>query len=271
MVLEETTVPGFPLTLTPDQRTKLEDFQKRLIQWTHKKEMTAEDSDSNHSGSQAERLHLKFLRARNFNVCKSLELYTEFLSWKDAFQDIGVDNIDPESIQNEIHSHKCIQFGEDLDGRPVIWMRLARHKKKESQPEELERFCAWFFSTAKHIVHDPIETATVVIDLSGISSDNLDMAGARTLADMLGKRYPECLGYGLLLDAPWIFSTFWKLFRPFLDARTANKMHFVRRKELTNFIHTKSILTEYGGDAQYCEERDMILSKYLKPTKHPPK
>jgi len=265
MPLDELVTAGFPRNLTPVQKEALDELQNRLVTWrgAHPEETAAEKAGQTEEETKiSTTIYCKFLRARQFNVDASFALYTEFLTWKKEFQGCGVANIRPESVMNEIKTGKCLSYGQDHDGRPVIWIRFHLHKKSQSDPVEAERFIAWFFENAKYIPRkSPIETTTVVVDLSNIGRDNMDLGIAKAWANMLGTKYPECLGQGLLLNAPWIFSAFWRLLTPVLDARTTKKLKFINQTELGQYMPEETILKEYGGKGEYDLKKDPVYSR----------
>jgi len=265
MALDELTAPGFVNNLTPQQKDILAEFQARLMEW--KNEHTEEASMELAGIVDVESYNLnviycKFLRARQFKLEDSFTLYTDFLIWKNTFQGIGVPNITVPSVINEINTGKCISFGRCHLGRPIIWIRFYLHKKSKTDPAEAERFIAWFFDNARHIPRAKgIETTTVVIDLSNIGRDNMDLTVAKQWGNMLGTKYPECLGQGLLLNAPWIFSAFWSLLTPVLDPRTTKKLKFINQDKLTDYMSKETILKQYGGEGEYVLEDDPVYSR----------
>jgi len=264
MPLDELTTPGFPRNLTPSQKETLEDFETRLNEWreSHPEEAAAEREGQVTGETNMTTIYCKFLRARQFKVEDSFKLYTEFLIWRKDFQGCGVSSIRPESVMNEIKTGKCLSFGQCNEGRPVIWIRFYLHSKSASDPAEAERFIAWFFENAKYIPRkSPIETTTVVIDLSNIGRDNMDLTIAKAWANMLGTKYPECLGQGLLLNAPWLFSAFWRLLTPVLDPRTTKKLKFINQDKLIDYMPEETILQQYGGKGVYELERDPVYMR----------
>jgi len=269
MPLDELTAPGFPRNLTEQQKNALDEFMNRMVLWrgAHPEEAGMEKAGQTEAETKnITTIYCKFLRARQFGVDESFSLYTDFLTWKKDFQGCGVTNIRPESVMNEIKTGKCFSYGQDHDGRPVIWIRFYLHSKSKSDPVEAERFIAWFFENAKYIPRKfPIETTTVVVDLSNIGRDNMDLSIAKAWANMLGTKYPECLGQGLLLNAPWIFSAFWRLLTPVLDARTTKKLKFINQDKLIDFMPEETILKEYGGKGQYQLSEDPVYMRATIP------
>jgi len=264
--LEESYMVGYPNNLSLHQRQIYDDFVIKMNDWkvANPKAASVENSRGACDEDRLKIIYLKFLRARQFDLDQAFKLYSNFLTWKHDFQGIGVNNIKVNSVMNEIKTGKCFSYGYCRGGRPIIWIKFHLHKKSQSDPQEAERFIAWFFESAKYLPREePIETTTVVIDLSNIGRENMDMTVARHWMDMLGSRYPECLGKGLLLNAPWIFSAFWNVLKPFIDPRTFKKLQWVNSSDLSKHIDEDNILKEYGGKGEYVLERDPIYSQHV--------
>jgi hypothetical protein len=49
------------------------------------------------------------------------------------------------------------------------------------------------------------------------------------------------------VDAPWIFWACWKIISPWIDPKTAEKIKFITKAELKNYISEDTLLVEYGG------------------------
>merc|ERR1711948_153025 len=62
-----------------------------------------------------------------------------------------------------------------------------------------------------------VEQICLVFDLSGFGPRNMDYEVVRRLIQLLADYYPERLGQILLLNAPAIFSVFWRVIRPCID------------------------------------------------------
>jgi len=72
-----------------------------------------------------------------------------------------------------------------------------------------------------------------VIDFSGFSTrltglSNMQMS-KRTL-HLLQNHYPERLGMAILLNAPFVFTVFWKLVSPFIDENTKKKVLLLKHQ-----------------------------------------
>lgn len=46
---------------------------------------------------------------------------------------------------------------------------------------------------------------------------------------------------------PWLFSGCWKLIKPFVDEKTANKVHFMNLEQLKEILPEEQIFKDIGG------------------------
>uniref|UniRef100_A0A7S3G2Z4 CRAL-TRIO domain-containing protein n=1 Tax=Palpitomonas bilix TaxID=652834 RepID=A0A7S3G2Z4_9EUKA len=78
------------------------------------------------------------------------------------------------------------------------------------------------------------ERFTAVFDLSNYSRKNNDLKWATHLIGSLQAYYPERLAAAVLCNASWVFSLLWKIIKPFLDKKTADKIVFIGRCETSD-------------------------------------
>jgi len=193
------------------------------------------------------------LRARDFNVNVALKLLTETISWRANFQGIGVDAIKEETIQNELKSGKAFQCGVDKSGRPVVYVRVRFHKRRQTDQSEFQRYLVFLMEQSRvlKVLHGPTESATVVFDMRDFSMENMDYSFTKFLVDVTTTRYPETLGAGLVVDSPVIFWACWKIIKPWLDQRTVSKIHFIASNELPNWIEKDQLIKDFGGKSSF--------------------
>jgi len=243
---------GYKGDLSPEQEKALQQIKEYLSEQLEKgngklPELLAnEDEDS---------MILRFLRARSFDVEKSAKLLTDCLIWRRDFQGIGVNQITKESIVNEYPIGKCFYHGEDLEGRPIVYVRVRLHNKNDSDPEEVQRICVFMFEEARKLLKPPVDRCSVLFDLSQFSYQNMDYSFCRFLIDMFATKYPESLGVCLIVNCPFIFWACWKVISPWIDPITAKKVKFVSLEKLEEFISSDQLLNEYGGTNDFCWEK----------------
>jgi hypothetical protein len=94
----------------------------------------------------------------------------------------------------------------------------------------------------------PVDTATVVFDMTGFGMSNMDYAPVKFMIKCFEANYPESLGVVLVHNAPWIFNAIWNVIKGWLDPVVASKIHFTKKlKDVEEFIESSQIIKELGG------------------------
>lgn len=91
----------------------------------------------------------------------------------------------------------------------------------------------------------------VIFDLKGFYSSIIFKSNVRhmirNLIYVAQSQYPERLHKVLLVNAPYGFSTAWRLVSALLDEKTASKVHFVSVPEIAEYVDLEVLPVEYGG------------------------
>ncbi|KAJ1908658.1 hypothetical protein IWQ60_011595 [Tieghemiomyces parasiticus] len=199
---------------------------------------------------------LRFLRARKWNVDKALEMLITALRWRLEFK---VDQIilkGEAGIGSQI-MHKGISFlhGTDKLARPVILTRVCLHRKDDQTVEEMTQFLVWTIETIRLLLHPPVETVTIIFDLSDFTMANMDFNFVKILIRCLEAYYPESLGSLLIYNAPWIFPGIWRMISPMLDAVVASKVQFITsKKQFQDYIDPEHLVDWLGGASKFTYE-----------------
>lgn len=111
----------------------------------------------------------------------------------------------------------------------------------------------------------------VLFDLEGFSSDMVFNKRARQMIARLiyvaQAQYPERLRKVYLINAPWGFSTAWKLIKTLLDAKTASKISFVAGdlvKEMEEHVDEDTLAVTYGGKHAEYSSPSLSLQEEIK-------
>lgn len=106
----------------------------------------------------------------------------------------------------------------------------------------------------------PIETVTVILDMSDFSMKNMDYQHAQFLINLLQNYYPESLGLALIVNAPRLFYGCWYIIKSWLDPVVRNKIHFINNpNDLNEFIDLSNLpkrLNGYQNDFNYIPETE---------------
>ncbi|XP_057764654.1 uncharacterized protein LOC130985607 [Salvia miltiorrhiza] len=172
----------------------------------------------------------RFLRARDLDVEKASAMFLKYLKWRREFVPNGF--ISPSEIPNDLAQNKLFMQGYDKAGRPIVLVFAARHKPASTNVEEFKRYVT--FSLDKICARMPSghEKFTSIADLEGWGYSNSDIRGYLAALSILQDCYPERLGKLLIINAPYIFMTAWKMVYPFIDKNTKKKIVFVEDKKL---------------------------------------
>ncbi|KAJ5088752.1 hypothetical protein N7456_012368 [Penicillium angulare] len=217
-------------------------------------------------------LLLRFLRARKWDVKKALVMMISTMRWR--LQEMHVDDdimangealalkqsqgSDPKEKKKgddflfQMRKGKSFLHGVDRAGRPICVVRVRLHKANEQDAEGLERFTVYTIETARLLLAPPVETATIVFDMTDFSIANMDYTPVKFMIKCFEANYPESLGAVLIHKAPWLFSSIWGIIKGWLDPVVAAKIHFTKnRHDLEKFIAPGQIMKELEGDEDW--------------------
>lgn len=218
-------------------------------------------------------LLLRFLRARKWDVNAALVMAISALHWRLVESKVDSDIMihgeegmlkwsqgsgqqakEGGDFMSQIRMGKSFLHGRDKQGRPICYVRVRLHKPGQECEEAIERFTVYTIETARMFLRPPVDTATVVFDMTDFGMANMDYAPVKFMIKCFEANYPESLGVVLVHNAPWIFNTVWKIIKGWLDPVVASKIHFTNNlKDVEAFIDKSSIIKELGGplDWQY--------------------
>ncbi|KAJ5989869.1 hypothetical protein N7499_010398 [Penicillium canescens] len=223
-------------------------------------------------GDNPDSLLLRFLRARKWDTKKALVMLISTMRWR--LQEMHVDDdimfngealalkqsqgSDPkekkkgDDFLTQMRLGKSFLHGVDRAGRPICVVRVRLHKAGDQDNEGLERFTVYTIETARLLLAPPIETATIVFDMTDFGIANMDYAPVKFMIKCFEANYPESLGTVLIHKAPWLFSSIWSVIKGWLDPVVAAKIHFTKnRQDLEKFIHPSQIMKELEGDEDW--------------------
>lgn len=215
-------------------------------------------------------LLLRFLRARKWDVQKALIMMVATMRWRGKEMDVdkiiregelgAIEQADDQFIA-QVRQGKSIIHGTDLDGRPVCIVRSRFHRPAEQTPEVMERYTVYIMETARLMLRKPVDTATIIFDLSNIEAKYMDLTPVRFIIKCFEAHYPESLGVCCIYGAPWFFRPIWSIVKGLLDPVVANKIMFANSQtELETFLPKSEIIKELGGPREW-------EYKYIEPAK----
>lgn len=222
---------------------------------------------------------LRFLRARKFDLAKAIQMFVACEDWRKLF---GTD-----TILEDFHYHEKPLVAKmypqyyhktDKDGRPVYFEELGKvylpDMLKVTTQERMLKNLVWEYEsfTQRRLPACSrkqgclVETSCTIMDLKGISiSSAYQVVGYVKEASKIGQDYyPERMGKFYLINAPFGFSTAFKLFKPFLDPVTVSKIFILGssyKKELLKQIPPENLPLKFGGMSNVSDQ-DLYLNDF---------
>ncbi|KAF1966757.1 CRAL/TRIO domain-containing protein [Bimuria novae-zelandiae CBS 107.79] len=217
-------------------------------------------------------LLLLFLRARKWDVDKALIMMVSTIHWRmdemhvdddimkngeeAALKDSKSDDVkvkkEGEGFLAQLRMGKSYLHGLDIEGRPMCVVRARLHRAGEQSEASLERYTVYTIETARLLLRPPIDTATIVFDMTDFSMANMDYAPVKFMIKCFEANYPESLGTVLVYKAPWVFNAIWSIIKGWLDPVVAGKVHFAKNvDELEKWVPKNQIPKELGGTDPY--------------------
>jgi len=161
---------------------------------------------------------LRFLRARDFDVVKAVEMFVSSINWREERQvqktiiaggeAVGLRadvTSDDQAFMAQYRSGKSYVRGTDKDDHPVYVIRVRYHDPHKQTAEAMETYVLHNIETLRMMAREPNDKVCLIFDLTSFGLRNMDFHVIKFLIDVLETRYPETLGVVLVHNAPFVF------------------------------------------------------------------
>ena len=209
---------------------------------------------------------LRFLRARKFDLVKTMEMFKKFINWR---VEKNVDDLRENFfLENLIEVKKLYPHGyhrTDKLGRPIyielydktdvkgLFKITTEENMVKYYIKQYERQMKYIFPACSAVVQKPIEQSCTILDANGIGITSLvgPIKGFLKLASDIGQDYyPEMLGKMTIVNVGMFFRAIWSMVKGFIDPKTQAKITLLKsnyKDELLKLVDEDKLPSFFGG------------------------
>ena len=209
---------------------------------------------------------LRFLRARKFDLEKTMEMFKKYLQWR---IDMKVSEInDSFEMENLIEIKKLYPHGyhrTDKQGRPIyielydktdvkgLFKITTEEKMVKYYIKQYERQIKYIFPACSAVVKRPVEQSCTILDANGIGLTSIfgPIKNFVKIASDIGQDYyPEMLGKMTIVNVGFLFRAVWSMVKAFIDPKTQNKISLLKstyKDDLLALIDEDKLPSFFGG------------------------
>ncbi|KAF5730427.1 phosphatidylinositol/phosphatidylcholine transfer protein SFH13 [Tripterygium wilfordii] len=231
---------------------------------------------------------LRFLKARDFNIEKTIHMWEEMLNWRKEFgTDTILEDFKFEELEEVLQYYPQGYHGVDKDGRPVYIERLGKaHPNRLMHITSIDRYLKYHVQEFERALQEKfpacsiaakrrICSTTTVLDVQGLGVKNFTRTAANLLAAMTkidNNYYPETLHRMYIVNAgPGFKKMLWPAAQKFLDAKTISKIQVLDPKSLYKLqeVIDPNQLPDFLGGSCTCSSKGGCLTSNKGPWNDP--
>ncbi|PRQ34956.1 putative CRAL-TRIO lipid binding domain, CRAL/TRIO domain-containing protein [Rosa chinensis] len=227
---------------------------------------------------------LRFLKARDLNIDKTIQLWEEMLKWRKEFgTDTILEDFEFGELDEVLQYYPQGYHGVDKEGRPVYIERLGKaHPSRLMQITSIERYLKYHVQEFERALQEKfpacsiaakrqICSTTTILDVQGLGMKNFTRTAANLLASMTKidtNYYPETLHRMYIVNAgPGFKKMLWPAAQKFLDVKTIAKIQVLEPKSLCKLLEVidSSQLPDFLGGSCTCSAEGGCLKSSKGP------
>lgn len=231
---------------------------------------------------------LRFLKARDFNIEKTILMWEEMLIWRKEYgTDTILEDFEFEELEEVLQYYPQGYHGVDREGRPVYIERLGKaHPSRLMRITTIDRYLKYHVQEFERALQEKfpacsiaakrrICTTTTILDVQGLGIKNFTRTAASLLAAMSkidNCYYPETLHRMYIVNAgPGFKKMLWPAAQKFLDAKTIGKIQVLDPKSLSKLLEVidSSQLPDFLGGECTCSIEGGCLRSNKGPWNNP--
>lgn len=189
----------------------------------------------------------RFLIHHDLDIKEAFNMLWETCEWRKSnnVNEINEGNL----VEEYLKEGALFPHGLDKDGKPMLLFKCKMHTKGSRNFEDLKRILIyWFERLDRQYNGDQI---TIFFDMTDTGLSNMDMEFTKVIISLNKCYYPHFLNYILIFEMPWVLNAAFKIIKSWLPAKAVQKIKFINKQSLKEYVDPKNILTGWGGDDDY--------------------
>jgi len=195
---------------------------------------------------------IRFLIANGYDCKKANQMFQNNLEWK---RDYKPGNISIEIFEKELNQNRCYFLGHTKSQIPLFYF-LARNHFPSSQWEHSVHFGCVIHDAFLLLSSTPgLLQFNGIVDLSGVSMENIDMKLIKRGIEIYQDYYPERLDVCYVLGLPSAFIGLWSIIENLLDERTRKRVIILKENQkISDYYLAENLPKELGGTKELNHE-----------------
>ncbi|KAK7401473.1 hypothetical protein VNO78_12987 [Psophocarpus tetragonolobus] len=231
---------------------------------------------------------LRFLKARDFNIEKTVQMWEEMLVWRKEYgTDTILEDFEFGELEEVLQYYPQGYHGVDKEGRPVYIERLGKaHPSHLMRITTIDRYLKYHVQEFERTLHEKfpacsiaakrrICSTTTILDVQGLGMKNFSRTAANLVSAMAkidSSYYPETLHQMYVVNAGSGFKKMlWPAAQKFLDSKTIAKIQILDSKSLYKLLEVidSSQLPDFLGGSCRCSSEGGCLRSNKGPWNDP--
>ncbi|ORX66863.1 CRAL/TRIO domain-containing protein [Linderina pennispora] len=197
----------------------------------------------------------RYLRAMGWDVDRAFGTIKSVLEWRAAE---AADRLNYEgditSGLDEFRLEFCRLVGRDRLGYLLYHVTVRNIMPRATEPFVFKRYLITIFEGIQSVTRG-YNRATMIYDFTGFSLDNTPFQMVHFMVTLGMKQYADSTSMIILLVDSWLFSNFWNLIRPFLDANLGSRIVFAKNAdEVMRYVDRDQLPVCAGGTNEFSLE-----------------
>ncbi|KAJ5050662.1 uncharacterized protein L3040_002537 [Drepanopeziza brunnea f. sp. 'multigermtubi'] len=202
---------------------------------------------------------LRYLRATKWSTAEAAKRLLGTLTWR---REYGVGDLTSDYISPENETGKQIVVGYDNEARPCLYLNPGR-QNTEAGPRQVQHL-VFMLERVISLTGPGQETLALLINFKSSKSRSNTAPGVsqgKEVLNILQTHYPERLGRALIINIPWVVTTFFKLITPFIDPLTRQKLKF--NDDMRLHVPPQQLWNEFHGDLEFDYDHQVYWPNFV--------